>query len=374
MKRLLPLVLVLFFIPVPLSAQTGAGPSLSDVAPIRDRYILSLLPSAPAAVAAVHAESAKYAASLEADGSWPDIDYTAQSPTLWVTDDHLERVFAMAQSARLERNAGHPDDALEDKAILALKWWTDHDYKDPNWWWNEIQVPQQMGEIGNLLAQQLSPAKIAKMIEIMKRSDWQHGAPKKWTGANLIWGVGIQIARGCLENDAATVDQGFSRMYQEIEVVAQNKQGIQQDDSFHQHGQQLYSGGYGMVFAVDTGRLILLARGTQFQISSDGMKIFLGYLLDGEQWIIRDSLADYSTRGRNITRRRGTDTASSESAEMQEAWLTWLLLSPPIPSRARRRCRPLRHTSIKARRASSATSSSGAPTSWSIASLATMRR
>ena len=213
--------------------------------------------------------------------------------------------------------------------------------------------------------------KIAKMIEIMKRSDWQHGAPKKWTGANLIWGVGIQIARGCLENDAATVDQGFSRMYQEIEVVAQNKQGIQQDDSFHQHGQQLYSGGYGMVFAVDTGRLILLARGTQFQISSDGMKIFLGYLLDGEQWIIRDSLADYSTRGRNITRRRGTDTASSESRQSL-ADVVAAIATDPIPRQ--KEMQALRHTSIKARRASSATSSSGAPTSWSIASLASMRR
>ena len=147
---------------------------------------------------------------------------------------------------------------------------------------------------------QLSREQLSKVVEIMRRSDWQKGP---WTGANLTWGVAIEIVRGCLEENAGTVAEGYRRMYQEIRIVSPAEEGIQQDYSFHQHGAQLYSGGYGLAYAIDVGRFVAFAWGTGFQIPAERMAILSSYLLDGEQWLVRGDIIDYSTVGREMTRK-----------------------------------------------------------------------
>ncbi|HEV2487968.1 MAG TPA: polysaccharide lyase family 8 super-sandwich domain-containing protein [Terracidiphilus sp.] len=308
MTKLLSLVLALLCAPVILSASQPANPTTgqeataaasqgTDLAVVRDRFVHAVLPVGDSAIEQVNAASRKYAAALQTDGSWSDINYTDAARSVWVNADHLNRMLVMAKSARLARNGGHPDEALEGKILLALKWWTDHDYRNPNWWWNEIGVPELAGEIGSLLGPQLPDDARAKIVAIMKRSDWH-----KWTGANLTWGVGIEIVRGCLENDPASVAEGFERMYQEIKIMPQPEEGIEQDYSFHQHRVQLYNGGYGLDFANDVGRFVSFSWGTRFQIPADRMALFSAYLLDGEQWMIRGNVFDYSAVGREITR------------------------------------------------------------------------
>jgi chondroitin AC lyase len=299
MKTLLCLVLALLCAPAfSFGLQSSAAADSSDVATVRARYVQSILPP-ESADAFLRGEAGRYAASLRPDGSWPDIDYTTATRSVWHASDHLERVLSMAKSARIDRDAGHPDTALEAQILLALRWWDDHDYRNPNWWWNEIGVPQLMGEIGNLALDQIPPAELARMVTIMRRSNWRR---VPWTGANLTWGVGIEIARGCMQNDPAALQEGFSRMYEEIRIVTQPEDGIQQDYSFHQHGQQLYNGGYGLDFANDVSRFVSYSWGTRFQIPADRMSIFSAYLLDGEQWMIRDGGFDYAAIGREITR------------------------------------------------------------------------
>ncbi len=298
-----------------LAAQAASTNSstLSGLAIVRQRFVQSLLPSGSSAIDYLHAEAAKDAASLKPDGSWPGIDYAAQQRSVWTTADHLDRLLLMAKSARAYRNSGHPNAALEEKIITALKWWTDHDYQNPNWWWNQIGVPQLLGQIGNLMLPQIPRDELDKMVAIMKRSDWRSGS---WTGANLTWGVGIEIARGCMENNPAPVAEGYARMYDEIKIVSPLRDGIQQDYSFHQHGAQLYNGGYGLDFAEDVARFISHSWGTQFQIPPDRLKVFSAYLLDGEQWFIRGPGAafDYSSVGREITRREKAPSLNKQTA------------------------------------------------------------
>ncbi len=294
-----------------VQAAESASPAVAAVAVVRQRYVQSLLPTEAAAVDYLHRQAARDATALKPDGSWPDIDYSAQDRSVWAAADHLDRVLLMAKSARAYRDAGRPDTDLEGRINLALKWWTDHDYHNPNWWWNEIGVPELLGQIGNLMLGQIPAGEMAKLDSLMKRSDW-----RKWTGANLTWGVGIEIARGCMDDDPAAVAEGYSRMYQEIEIVSQLEEGIQQDYSFHQHGAQLYNGGYGLDFATDVARFVSYAWGTIFQIQPDKMAIFSSYLLDGEQWFIRGwgKGFDYSSVGREITRPAKPESLANKSA------------------------------------------------------------
>jgi chondroitin AC lyase len=186
-------------------------------------------------------------------------------------------------------------------------------------------VPELSGEIASVMGPQLPDDQRTKIIALLKRSDWKHPftvlsqpvAPSiagaltpgtaqekrvPWTGANLAWGVGIEIARGFLENDPAPVEEGYKRMYEEIQIAPQPEEGIEQDYSFHQHGAQLYSGGYGLDFANVVGRFVSYSWATHFQIPADRMTLFSGFLLDGLQWMIRGNTFDYAAVGREITR------------------------------------------------------------------------
>jgi chondroitin AC lyase len=301
------------FASVPQAGTTTGPPGVKAVTIIRQRFVQSLLPTDRAAVDYLNEQAAKDAASLAANGSWPDINYAAQERSEWTAANHLDRVLRMAKSARILRNDGRPDTALEDKINLALQWWTDHKYHNPNWWWNEIGVPQLLGQIGNLMLQQIPAAELDNIVVLMKNSDWRR---VPWTGANLTWGVTIEIARGCIQNDPYSVGEGYSRMFDEIKIVSELEDGIQQDDSFHQHGAQLYNGGYGLDFAADVARFVSYSWGTQFQIPAEKMAIFTSYLLDGERWMIRGfgKGFDYSVVGREITRDAQAPSLGSQSA------------------------------------------------------------
>lgn len=316
----LAIALTLFAFPELAPARAAArqaaqpsSPAVAAVAVVRQRLVQSLLPTDRAAIDSLNELAAKDGASLSADGHWPDIDYVSQERSEWAAADHLDRVLRMAKAARVLREQGRPDAALEGKINLALKWWTDHDYHNPNWWWNEIGVPMLLGQIGNLMLEQIPAPELDKIAAIIKRSDWRR---VPWTGANLTWGVTIEIARGCMQNEAFAVAEGYGRMYEEIKIVSQLQDGIQQDDSFHQHGAQLYNGGYGVDFASDVARFISYSWGTQFQIPADKMTIFSSYLLDGERWMIRGfgKGFDYSVIGREITRSAKAPSLSNKSA------------------------------------------------------------
>lgn len=271
----------------------------SDLRLILHRYVESGLPTNEQAIHSVTELGDKYASSLGAEGSWPDIAYNDASRAKWVAADHLDRLLVMAKASRLHHDAGVPEGTLDGATLRGLQFWLNKDFQNPNWWWNQIGVPQLVGEIASLMLPELPEESREKVVTIMQRSDWKR---IRWTGANLTWGVTIQVVRGCLQDDPNVVTEGYERLYEEIRYVGQTEEGIQQDDSFHQHGAQLYNGGYGLSFANDAGRFISFSWGTQEQISPERMKIFGAYILDGERWMLRGPIIDYSVVGREISR------------------------------------------------------------------------
>ena len=286
-------------IPESSHAEISAQDS-SAIGLVLERYAKSVLPPQPKELAGLHQLAQHYASVLNADGSWADIHYGDKSRSSWQVTEHLNRTLVMAKWARAARGAGTPDSNIEIDIHHALDYWLKYDPKNRNWWWNEIGVPELLGEIAALTEKQLPQSTILNVTKIMRRSNW---ARVPWTGANLVWGVEIEIVRGCLEHNDADVREGYSRMYQEIKIVGPHQDGIQQDYSFHQHGEQLYSGGYGLSYANDVGRFVAYAWGTKFQIPAKQLAIFSAYILDGEQWMTTGDIIDYSTIGREITRK-----------------------------------------------------------------------
>lgn len=281
---------------VPLAAR-AAAPSLSqeDLKLIRSRIVGSVVPPDGPDAEQLIGIGRKVAATQQADGSWPDVNYASQDRSIWGARLHLDRLLALARADFLLHRQGKTDADLTAKTVAALNCWLTRDPQNPNWWWNEIGGPLMLGESCLLMGDGLPAESLPRVIAVMRRSKWE-----KWTGQNVVWGTDNQVMRGILAGEPDTVAAGYARMYDEIVVT--EREGIQEDGSFHQHGIQFYSGGYGQDFAQDVGRYVAFAWGTPAQIPEGKLKIFSRFLLDGEAWMTWGPIFDYSAVGREISR------------------------------------------------------------------------
>jgi chondroitin AC lyase len=287
-------VACLLLLPLIIAHAQALDPELLT---IKQRLRDSVLPKSQTDKARLHEVAAKHLATLRDDGTWFTIDYGDASVSAWGVAEHLSRTLLMAKACVTPGQSLYGDAPAIRKTLAALQFWLDKDYTNTNWWWNQIGVPQQIAEIVILIEPDISAAQKTKAMEILKR------APLDYTGANLLWVAGINVMRGLVEGDGALVKRAYDRIYAEIRVVGAKEEGVMPDYSFHQHGAQFYSGGYGYFFGNDNARFVSFALGTKYQVPEANLDVLLHYLLDAQQWMVRGPVFDYSAIGREITRK-----------------------------------------------------------------------
>ncbi|PCJ57393.1 MAG: hypothetical protein COA79_16120 [Planctomycetota bacterium] len=234
----------------------------------------------------------KFLKTIKEDGNWADINYRSNTRSEWKTFHHMSRLKSLVlayKSGVLSNNA-----KFKKAVFSGLNYWLKNDFKNPNWWWNDIGVPMTLGPILLILDDELTSAQRNKGIEILQR-----GKIGK-TGQNLVWLAKITLNKGLLEKNTNTIKRAFSCIQKEIKLSG--GEGIQYDFSFHQHGHLLYNHGYGAGFSMDCSRIAALAAGTEFAFSKEKIKIISSYILDGSQWMAFGSTPDYSAEGREISR------------------------------------------------------------------------
>jgi chondroitin AC lyase len=186
---------------------------------------------------------------------------------------------------------------LAGQIRAALDFWFANDFQNPNWWHNIIGVPRMVGASMLLMETEITPEQLERGLVIVRRSSLNFA-----TGANRTWVATNQLIRGCLERSPAVVTAALSSAYSVITLAEPGAEGIQPDFSFHQHEAVLYSGGYGMAFTIDAVTFVFCAAGTSFALPDNQLDLLLRFVLDGQQWMLRGSVFDYSVVGREITR------------------------------------------------------------------------
>ena len=274
------------------AVQSDSSDGLRQLDVIKQRILGSAL--GPVDVAAV----GRLVDSLRADGSWPNIDYQDQARSAWKTPRHLSNVFSLVRGYRSPRSKLRRSSELRDALEASLDYWLAHDFKNPNWWWNQIGVPRSLAPILLMMEDELSEQQRKKGLEILGR------AKIGMTGQNLVWVTEISALRGILEQDPELVATAYRRVAQEINLGT--GEGIQPDFSFHQHGPCLYSHGYGAAFVADCTRIATQVAGTPMAFPPEKITLLSSLILDGSQWMARGSTTDFGAEGREITRKGQT--------------------------------------------------------------------
>ncbi len=275
-------------------------------------------------------DAATYLANQKADGTWEDIDYydttNDADGALWQPYLALHRMQAMALAYITE---GH-EIYQNDDVITAIErgvahWFTirdanpnKNDYAGPwcvNWWANDNGVARSFAQTGLFVWDKLSTETINLMCSKMPT----YGS--KDSGQNAMWATQNALFRNLLQNNVAQ----FRKVVNEclavnLAVVGLNGEGVQVDNSYHCHGNLMYSNGYGLTQFTDLAFWIYLLNDTAFELPQSTIDLMAEYFLNGTRWMIRGDLLEigqgYKTWPMNSTFYAGNLDSIKKMAEV----------------------------------------------------------
>ncbi|GEP96599.1 polysaccharide lyase family 8 super-sandwich domain-containing protein [Chitinophaga cymbidii] len=238
-----------------------------------------------------------WAATLNANGQWPDINYENKDLAGWKISSHLVRIRQMALDWAHPASPSYHDQKLWRQINSALDHWLQHRYQSANWWHNEIGVPRQMRDIILLLRDQLSPDRLRLSLEILD----QFLIREDFVGGNLIWCADLGMHYGALTGDEALIKRCRDWMVKEIAITT--GEGVQPDYSFHQHGKRLQMYQYGKAFVTESMRIAWQCRGTAWAFPDPQLDVLADFVLKGWQWMARGIYTVPGTMDRSASRK-----------------------------------------------------------------------
>lgn len=249
--------------------------------------------------------SASFLSSQLADGSWSDVDYADQGATTWKPSTHLDRLLKMSVAYNKTGDANYHSIAMFNGISNGITYWVNAKPTSTNSWQNGQGKQLYIGKFLILMRDYLSASIRTSISPELNDISQITGE----TGQNLIWKSVSTVQRGIIEKNSNWVRIGMDSIKGQLKVFS--AEGIQADNSFHQHGAQLYSGGYGRVFIGDVSYWVYLTRDLGFGFSTEAKQLLGKLYLDGSRWMIRGSMFDYGAQGREISRSSTSTAASS---------------------------------------------------------------
>ncbi len=234
------------------------------------------------------------------DGSFADVDYASIQRTNWPPLVHIDRIYDFVFAYTNPQNKYYKDNALYEKIVKGLEFWHQRNPWCHNWWYNQIAEPQKLGVL--LIQMRTGARQIPADLEkrILDRIRTDGGDPAKWTGANrtdiaLHW-----IYRSCLSRNEADLKKALENVYNPI--VYTTEEGFQYDNSYFQHGRQLYIGGYGDEILKGITQVAMYTKGTQYALPKDKLDIVSKFMRETYYRTIRGQYMLFDAMGRSVSR------------------------------------------------------------------------
>lgn len=274
---------------------------------------------------------------LQANGSWPDIDYQSKAETNWKPLLHLQRVKQLAL---------RDEPVLAKQITSALRYWVSVKPISSNWFQNDIAAPTAIGEILILLkGKNMVPAALQdSLVNLMKQ-----GNVVKAIGANKLDIATHMLYRACLTNDKLLMDSAVNQAF--LPISLNHMEGLQPDFSYRQHGPQLQIASYGQVFLTGEYKVASWLIGTRYALPLEKMDILDRYLMDTYLRTIRGRYIDFNTEGRGIARNDVLDKLNITTKANEHSLLGFAKLVSPhhssILDQAEKRIQQVAHPSYK---------------------------
>jgi chondroitin AC lyase len=246
---------------------------------------------------------------FRSDGSWIDLTYTGTPGGGWGPWDHTRRLLYLAKAYRTPGQDMYRDPLLRSHIEAALAhvktYYGATIIPTGNWWFWTIGIPIDLGPTLVLMQGDVDQQLFDDLVQAMQL---RIGATPTGrglvgplpTGQNLVWTSFTHLCLGLIRNDPARLALVRDAMASVTRPTS--LEGIKRDRSFHQHGAQLYTGGYGGAFANDVARYALVTGNTAYALPPDALSSFADYVADGIAWSLYGNYFDVSVIGREVAR------------------------------------------------------------------------
>ena len=269
-------------------------------------------PRMQAALADLEASARYFTAPgfLLADGTWNDIDYADTPEGDWSPWSHTRRLIVLARAYQTPGQAFYRHAGLRAQIDAALaqtkRFYGATVIPTGNWWFWTIGIPMDLGPTLVLMRGEVDQGVYDDLVAAIHLRIASSPTAKGLvgptpTGQNLVWSCYTHLSLALAKDDAAMLASVGTAMSAATMPVAWGD-GIKPDQSFHQHGPQLYTGGYGGQFANDVARYALITRGTTIGLNAAALASITDYIADGIAWALHGDYFDVSVVGREVAR------------------------------------------------------------------------
>ncbi len=225
-------------------------------------------------------------------GKWNDINYEDKRESGWDPKIHTERILLLTSLYTNSHSPYYHKAEFKNLLHSALKYWFDANLICKNWWYNEIGIPKTLGPVFIMLRDELSADEIKGAVIVLNHSKI------KMTGQNKVWLAGNVLFKAILLKDESLAKSARDTIFSELKISG--AEGIQIDNSFHQHGPQQQFGNYGLSFVNTLSFWSRVFSGTSLQIDSEHIAILRNLMLDGYSWITWKGYLDINSFGRQF--------------------------------------------------------------------------
>jgi chondroitin AC lyase len=240
-------------------------------------------------------KAGQYLGEMKPDGSWTDVDYMDRDNN-WSPLVHLNKVLVMTINYASPGCSLYKDKVLLEGVERSLTYWYTVNPVCDNWYKNRIAKQFYFNVMALLLQGEINESLHSRMVNDLTEKP-------SMTGSNRTLVAISTFYRGVIENNPERVKLGVMGVTDQIIVT--DKEGVQPDYSFHQHGHFLYNGSYGSNFLRESIWMAIIVHGTGFAYSDAQIGILRDYFLQGTRWMLRGNLFDYNVRGRGVGRDNG---------------------------------------------------------------------
>lgn len=248
----------------------------------------------------INQKAAKAFEEIQSDGSFADIDYQSHEQTNWKPDGHLVNIKNLCISYVNPKGKFYKNHEAYTKIINGLNLWQNANPTSTNWYMQEISSPQKLGCI--LVLMRFGEEKVPEETEnaILERMKETGGNPKKWTGANKADIALHYVYRGALTGDESLISFAAKQAYSTLEYT--KKEGFQYDNSYQQHGPQLYITGYGNAIINAVAAIAAATADTKYAMPQEAIDLVRGFINETYIRVGRGKYRLYNTGGRSLSR------------------------------------------------------------------------
>jgi chondroitin AC lyase len=307
--RLLPVLLVSFFVsgyksPIPKATAKQQGSEnktekkleSQDLEIIRKRIVDDLLEPT------VDADKIKrLVQTIQADGSWPGINYKDTTKTGFQHSIHLENMLDLARAYKKQGSAFYKNADVKKTLSSALDFWIAHDFICENWWWNEMGTPNWMINTLLVFDTDLTDKQRTEGARIASRASLTGFGAR--AGGDFVVIAGMVCKQGLFKRNDSILQHAIKVMTDQVVITP--ARGINPDMGFHHRTDNVTSiHTYGTNYVSAFSYWAVKTAGTKYSLPAKALNLLIDYYVDGiSKCMAYEIYPDVGARNRDLSRK-----------------------------------------------------------------------